>query len=122
MKTIERIFEKINSTPSVQTKLESDIVGFKVSSRDRRNLMILLRKDQRKFNDNIADNELLRMFLNAKYTEHNKYVKLQREKKRIENKVAQTKVKKMLQILDEAEIKGTSEKIKHTRGTINLNR
>jgi hypothetical protein len=119
MKTIERIFQKINSTPSFQTKLESEIVGFKVSPTDRKNLMIMLRKEQVKFNSNIADNDLLRLYLSNKYKEHNQYVRLQKQKKRAEEQ-ADDKVKKMLKILDEAEVKGLSEKPKYTRGYINL--
>ena len=120
MSNIERIFKKINSKPSFQTKLESDIVGFKVSPVDRSNIKIMLRKERIKFNDNIPDNDLLRLYLNNRYSEHNQYVKLQKQKKIQENKVADAKVKKMLKILDDAQIKGHSEKQKHRKGYINL--
>lgn len=121
MGTIERIFQKINSTPSIQTKMESEIIGFKVSPIDRKNLKTMLRKEQIKFNDNIADNDLLRLFLRERYKEHNEMVRLQKEKKIKQDKLATEKVNKMLQILEEAEVKAEpTKKPKHRRGYINL--
>jgi hypothetical protein len=125
MSNIQKVLKTIASKPSYIDKAKSDL-GFKVTPKDRKNLSIMLKRQHIQFNSDIPDNELLRLYLSYQYRAENKRYKLKQQVKQnaIDKKtqIDSLKVKKMLKILDEAQIKGLSEQPKHKRGSINLNK
>jgi hypothetical protein len=83
----------------LQAKLKQ---GYVPSPLDRKNLMIIMKRTFKKdVNPDISDVELLRMYLQLVYA---KEVKMQQQKKR-KTKDSQMKLKRLVQILEESEVK-----------------
>ena len=103
MRTIDRIFQKINSKPTKKAMLKAKLKqGYVPTQLDRKNLMIIMKRTFKKdVNPDISDVELLRMYLQLVYA---KEVKMQQQKKR-KTKDSQMKLKRLVQILEESEVK-----------------
>ena len=103
MRTIDRIYQKISSKPSKKAMLQAKLKqGYMPTKLDRKNLMIIMKRTFKKdVNPDISDVELLRMYLQLVYA---KEVKMQQQKKR-KTKDSQMKLKRLVQILEESEVK-----------------
>ena len=106
MKTIDRIFKRINAQPTKKAMLQAKLKqGFMMSKQDRTNLSIMLKRMGVKYKANAADNTLLRLYLNAQYKEQVKLQKLAKTEAARKKNDSQLKLKRLIQILEESEVK-----------------
>ena len=69
------------------------------------NLKIMLKRMGVKYKANTADNKLLRLYLNAQYKEQVRLQKLAKTETTRKKKDSELKLKRLLQILEESEVK-----------------
>lgn len=104
MRTIERIFKKISERPTAKVALEKKVLkGFQPTKRDIQNLKIMLKRMYVDVPKNVTDSQVVRMYLNEKYREEVQLQELSKKKKK-EELNSKTKLKRLLQILKEAEV------------------
>ena len=124
MSNLNRVLKRIQSKPSILQAAKDNIGGFVVTDTDRKNLTIMLRRNHVAIPKDASNNELLRLYLRNQYRYENQRWEMKQQAKKTalekQKKADDIKVKKMLKILDEAQIKGLSEQPKHKRGYINL--
>ena len=103
MRTIDRIYQKISSKPTKKSMLQAKLKqGYVPSPLDRKNLMIIMKRTFKKdVNPDIGDVELLKLYLQLLYA---KEVKMQQQR-RNKKKDSQMKLKRLVQILEESEVK-----------------
>ena len=106
MKTIDRIFKKISEQPTKKAMLQAKLKqGFVMSKQDSSNLKVMLKRMGVKYKANTADNTLLRLYLNAQYKEQVRLQKLAKTETTRKKKDSELKLKRLLQILEESEVK-----------------
>ena len=105
MSTLNRILNKLTDKPSIIDKTK-DIIGFSLTKTDRKNISTLLKRQYVEFNNNITDNDMLRLYLNTQYTYENHRINMERKLKK-EEVVAKKKVNQMLEILNSSKVKPT---------------
>lgn len=84
----------------------------------------MLRRNHVQVDKNISSNDLLRTYLKNQYKYENQRWDMKQQAKKTAlakaKKADDIKVKKMLKILDDAQVKGISEQPKYKKGYINL--
>jgi len=101
-----RIFKKLNAQPNKKAMLQAKLKqGFVMSKQDRTNLSIMLKRMNVKFSESITDNQMLRLYLNAQYKEQVKLQKLAKTQAARKKKDSEIKLKRLIQILEESEVK-----------------
>ena len=106
MKTIDRIFKKISEQPNKKAMLQAKLKqGFVMSKQDSSNLKVMLKRMGVKYKADAGNNTLLRLYLNAQYKEQVKLQKLAKTETTRKKKDSELKLKRLLQILEESEVK-----------------
>ena len=106
MRTIDRIYQKISQQPKKKAMLQAKLKpGFVMSKQDRTNLSIMLKRMNVKFSESATDNQMLRLYLNAQYKEQVKLQKLAKTQAARKKKDSEIKLKRLIQILEESEVK-----------------
>ena len=106
MSQLERIFKRISQAPTKKHTLKRALIkGFMLTKQDSSNLKIMLKRMGVKYKANTADNTLLRLYLNAQYKEQVRLQKLAKTEKTRKKKDSELKLKRLLQILEESEVK-----------------
>jgi len=111
MKSIERIFQKISQPSKKQTLKRALITGFNLTKQDSSNLKIMLKRMGVRFNKSTSNNQLLRLYLNAQYKEQVRLQKLAKTEKTRKKKDSELKLKRLIQILEESEVKPNKTKM-----------
>tara|TARA_R100001440_G_scaffold66276_1_gene87279 strand:+ start:1058 stop:1420 length:363 start_codon:yes stop_codon:yes gene_type:complete len=105
MSTLNRILNKLTDKPSIIDKTK-DIIGFSLTKTDRKNISTLLKRQYVEFNNNITDNDMLRLYLNTQYTYENHRTNMEAKLKK-EERESKKKVNRMLEILKDSRVKQT---------------
>lgn len=109
MRQIERIFQKLSEPSKKQTFKKKVAQGFKLSEQDKKNIAIILkRKFKTDVSKTITEETLLRTLLKKLYAAEIRLQELKKERLK-EDKVATTKVNRMLKILKDSEVKRTNK-------------
>ncbi|MDA9276016.1 hypothetical protein N9P67_00280 [Flavobacteriaceae bacterium] len=111
MKSIERIFQKISQPSKKQTLKRALITGFNLTKQDSSNLKIMLKRMGVKYKADAGNNTLLRLYLNAQYKEQVRLQKLAKTETTRKKKDSELKLKRLLQILKESEVKPTKTRM-----------
>lgn len=111
MKSIDRIFQKISQPSKKQTLKRALIKGFVLTKQDSSNLKIMLKRMGVKYKADAGNNTLLRLYLNAQYKEQVRLQKLAKTETTRKKKDSELKLKRLIQILEESEVKPTKTRM-----------
>jgi hypothetical protein len=106
MSQLERIFKRISQAPTKKQTLKRALIkGFMLTKQDSSNLKVMLKRMGVNFKADAGNNTLLRLYLNAQYKEQVRLQKLAKTEKTRKKKDSELKLKRLIQILEESEVK-----------------